>query len=121
MGKSYGWYAHGEYGTETSYLCERCVVDWTPQDSRGRGPEHGYCGVYRPRGAVMRAVREKVLATVWCRTCRATQTVDAMRCMFVEGWPKCCGYTMTIDPPETWPENRDAVIAPARVIAKDRP
>lgn len=35
---------------------------------------------------------------VWCRQCGATQRVDsgfAMR----NGWPKCCGYTMTIDAP----------------------
>jgi hypothetical protein len=38
---------------------------------------------------------------VWCRSCRSTQRVNsgvALR----SGWPKCCGYTMTIDPPEEW-------------------
>ncbi len=38
---------------------------------------------------------------VWCRTCGHTQPVDTARAL-AEGWPKCCGYTMTIDPPEEW-------------------
>lgn len=39
---------------------------------------------------------------VWCRTCRRTQHVDSAECLRSTGWPKCCGYTMTIDPPEEW-------------------
>lgn len=36
---------------------------------------------------------------VWCRECGATQVVaNGLR----NGWPKCCGFTMTIDPPDTW-------------------
>ena len=36
---------------------------------------------------------------VWCRTCRREEDVaNGLR----DGWPKCCGFTMTIDPPETW-------------------
>lgn len=38
---------------------------------------------------------------VWCRTCRRSQKVDSTVCL-QSGWPKCCGYTMTIDPPEEW-------------------
>ena len=38
---------------------------------------------------------------VWCRTCRREQKVDAADCLR-RGWPKCCGYTMTIDHPDTW-------------------
>ena len=38
---------------------------------------------------------------VWCRTCRSTQSVDSADALR-HGWPKCCGYTMTIDPPEEW-------------------
>jgi hypothetical protein len=33
---------------------------------------------------------------VWCRKCRRTELVDSAEC-FRSGWPKCCGYTMTID------------------------
>lgn len=36
---------------------------------------------------------------VWCRSCGFSQRVhsaDALR----NGWPKCCGYTMTIDAPD---------------------
>jgi hypothetical protein len=36
---------------------------------------------------------------VWCRHCGRTQCVDAAEC-FQEGWPKCCGYTMTLDDPK---------------------
>jgi Zn finger protein HypA/HybF involved in hydrogenase expression len=35
---------------------------------------------------------------VWCRQCGATQRVDAAGAL-ARGWPKCCGYTMTIDAP----------------------
>jgi hypothetical protein len=47
---------------------------------------------------------------VWCRTCQRSQKVDSADCLR-NGWPKCCGYTMTIDSPdeqrsETWPPVR---------------
>lgn len=37
----------------------------------------------------------------WCRHCRHEQRVDTAHALRT-GWPKCCGYTMTIDHPETW-------------------
>lgn len=36
---------------------------------------------------------------VWCLECGNTQKVDRLLCLSC-GWPKCCGYTMTIDPPK---------------------
>jgi len=36
---------------------------------------------------------------VWCRTCGRSQKVDPAYSLR-HGWPKCCGYTMTIDSPE---------------------
>ncbi|WP_041432427.1 hypothetical protein [Thiobacillus denitrificans] len=36
---------------------------------------------------------------VWCRKCGSTQRTDSAGAMRY-GWPKCCGYTMTIDSPE---------------------
>lgn len=36
---------------------------------------------------------------VWCRTCGRSQHVDSAQAL-AHGWPKCCGYTMTIDSPE---------------------
>lgn len=36
---------------------------------------------------------------VWCRQCGATKRADSADCLR-SGWPKCCGYTMTIDRPE---------------------
>lgn len=35
---------------------------------------------------------------VWCTRCGYTKMVGGNP--FREGWPKCCGYTMTIDSPE---------------------
>lgn len=43
--KPYGWYAHGEHGEETGYICRKCLPNWTPEDGRGRGIEAGYCGI----------------------------------------------------------------------------
>lgn len=40
---------------------------------------------------------------VWCTVCGNTQMVNAKAIVwFSDGmhWPKCCGYTMTIDSPE---------------------
>ena len=36
---------------------------------------------------------------VWCRICGRSQRVDSAGALR-NGWPKCCGYTMTIDSPE---------------------
>lgn len=36
---------------------------------------------------------------VWCRECGATRKVDSADAL-AHGWPKCCGYTMTIDAPD---------------------
>ncbi len=36
---------------------------------------------------------------VWCTSCGHTQAVNSADAMKY-GWPKCCGYTMTIDSPE---------------------
>ena len=36
---------------------------------------------------------------VWCRYCQRVQSVNAAD-RLQHGWPKCCGYTMTIDSPD---------------------
>ena len=36
---------------------------------------------------------------VWCLTCRRSQLVDSAECLRM-GWPKCCGYTMSLDSPD---------------------
>jgi len=41
---------------------------------------------------------------VWCRNCMRRQRVNATRCL-KHGWPKCCGCTMTIDPPNSEASN----------------
>ena len=39
---------------------------------------------------------------VWCTTCGAEKRVDGLATLNGQngGWPKCCGYTMTIDSPD---------------------
>mgnify|MGYP001583449962 FL=1 len=36
---------------------------------------------------------------VWCRECGHSEAVNSVDA-FEHGWPKHCGYTMTIDSPE---------------------
>jgi Zn finger protein HypA/HybF involved in hydrogenase expression len=36
---------------------------------------------------------------VWCRRCGNTFNVNGADCL-ANGWPKCCGQTMSIDSPE---------------------
>ena len=36
---------------------------------------------------------------VWCRECGHTEKVDSAMALR-NGWPKHCGYTMTIDAPD---------------------
>lgn len=51
---------------------------------------------------------------VWCQRCYRTQKVDGSKAMLF-GWPKCCGYTMTIDSPE----ERKALLDAALKVAGD--
>lgn len=44
---------------------------------------------------------------VWCRTCGRSQKVNGVNATLGGGWPKCCGYTMTIDSPEEQKKNID--------------
>lgn len=37
---------------------------------------------------------------VWCLKCRHTRMVRRADCLR-DGWPRCCGETMTVDDPET--------------------
>lgn len=37
---------------------------------------------------------------VWCRSCGSTLRLNSASALRQVGWPKCCGYTMTIDSPE---------------------
>ncbi len=36
---------------------------------------------------------------VWCTVCGRSESVRSAGAL-QHGWPKCCGYTMTIDSPE---------------------
>lgn len=44
------------------------------------------------------AVPQIKRGVVWCRTCGRSERVDGANAL-AHGWPKCCGYTMTIDTP----------------------
>lgn len=37
---------------------------------------------------------------VWCTMCGRMMRLDGVRATMGGGWPKCCGYTMTIDSPD---------------------
>lgn len=44
---------------------------------------------------------------VWCTKCGREQRAKASNAL-AHGWPKCCGYTMTIDSPNEREVQRDA-------------
>lgn len=46
-----------------------------------------------------RSHRKLERGRVWCRTCGRSQANDSATSLR-HGWPKCCGYTMTIDSPD---------------------
>jgi hypothetical protein len=50
-------------------------------------------------GKVVAEVPQLKRGIVWCATCGRSQRVNAVAALS-GGWPKCCGYTMTIDSPE---------------------
>lgn len=56
-----------------------------------------------PTQAMFSSLQDKIpqlaRGQVWCRQCGRTQHTDSAKAMR-QGWPKCCGYTMTIDSPE---------------------
>lgn len=39
---------------------------------------------------------------VWCKNCGIEKDVNPAQSIR-SGWPTCCGQTMTIDHPDTWP------------------
>lgn len=47
---------------------------------------------------IARAIPQLQLGKVWCRGYGKTQHINNAR-VLREGWPKCCGYTMTIYSP----------------------
>ena len=48
---------------------------------------------------IVESVPQLKRGLVWCRECGRQQRVDSGK-RLQYGWPKCCGYTMTIDSPE---------------------
>lgn len=52
-------------------------------------------------GGLHRSLAEAIgnPSKVYCKTCGRSEAVDAAHCLR-KGWPRCCGYTMTIDSPD---------------------
>lgn len=47
---------------------------------------------------IVEAVPQLRRGSVWCTKCGLQIHVNSAHCLKA-GWPKCCGYTMTIDSP----------------------
>ena len=43
---------------------------------------------------------------VWCLECGRTIKINSAGCL-TGGWPKCCGYTMSLDSPEELEANNE--------------
>jgi len=43
---------------------------------------------------------------VWCHSCGREREVESEKCL-AEGWPSCCGQTMSIDSPSERGPNRE--------------
>jgi len=48
-----------------------------------------------PAKAAAKAIAALHRGRVKCEKCGREQSIDASKC-FERGWPKCCGYTMTL-------------------------
>lgn len=48
---------------------------------------------------IVKSVPQLKRGKVWCTVCGRTENVDSSEALRRSGWPKCCGYTMTIDSP----------------------
>lgn len=62
-----------------------------------------FAALARASRSVARRISEHVpqltRGQVWCTVCGHTERVNASVCLR-EGWPRHCGYTMTIDAPD---------------------
>jgi len=45
---------------------------------------------------------------VWCKTCGREEKVNPVNALR-NGYPECCGYTMTIDHPDTWKKKYEKI------------
>lgn len=55
--------------------------------------------LYRLNPHFVPSVPQLKRGRVWCTVCGRMEPVDSAAALS-NGWPKCCGYTMTIDSPE---------------------
>ncbi len=51
----------------------------------------------------LNAIPQVKRGLVYCHECGRQESIEGKNC-FRTGWPKCCGYTMSLDSPE---ERRD--------------
>ena len=60
---------------------------------------------------IAREIPQLARGIVWCRTCGKSQSVNSGNAL-ARGWPKCCGYTMTIDSPQERERMASAILPP---------
>ena len=51
--------------------------------------------VFNDMGGMYESMARKMGNLVRCGTCGIERSVDPVKCL-QSGWPKCCGYTMTL-------------------------
>lgn len=61
--------------------------------------------------SIAKAVPQIERGKVWCIACGRVQRVDGADALR-NGWPKCCGATMTIDSPQ-WRRAHPRGVAPS--------
>lgn len=82
-------------------LAERLKREAVQQAQEARTLLSGGAGVSELHEKIAESHPSLRRGQVWCRTCGREKRIDsALAIRF--GWPKCCGYTMTIDHPDTW-------------------
>ncbi len=77
--------------------CEKCQTHHHPMDSCMHTTE-------TKTATVNRGLKKMQRNRVWCIQCGQSRSVDSVHALR-NGWPKCCGYTMTIDSPEERAKN----------------
>lgn len=65
-----------------------------PPMTDGAGGKEGTVGLYETMAKSHPAL---IQGRVRCETCGRESTVKSAECLR-SGWPKCCGYTMTLQP-----------------------
>jgi hypothetical protein len=86
------------WGAGVQAWASACVSNQTDSETRPQCVDHEEVplGIYEDIAKSHPKLQE---GKVWCRTCKKEQEVDTVHCL-KNGWPKCCGLTMSLDKPE---------------------